>query len=408
MYKSTYLTVRVQTAEEVAAVVPTETVDILLWLIDVYRIQTGCEDAVHQLLLRVYHTENERVPGILPRWTKSMMVWVTLLHCRTGCHTGATGATAATLKWAATNNLLVSRAPPQKWSIDQLLLALDALAIRWKRLEDSSSLRHYLHIVWDLARKWTVHRFTTSSRDTETNEGKWHTLKPKAIMNMMARYYWFNQTLAQTHWFPHNEHRVPTHFFQRFMQKEKRHLKISKFRDELALDVWDSLLHYGDYEIATHDQLGDTISAYSCLYKRYPICLMQHHQQLIGYATYEEICKTFAEVLWLKLIQTHFINQYQIDFVKYFVCKERHQHKHQHALHSMTVPILLERFGQYTVLHKGNTHGLGSLEDMFPVWVELADKPYGRNLDMLRDTLFSPNPVQHIGDIQIETYKSGV
>jgi len=59
------------------AVEPVETVDRLLWLIDVYDIKTGCASAVHQLLMSTYHSEQERVPGILPRWTKTMMTWVT-------------------------------------------------------------------------------------------------------------------------------------------------------------------------------------------------------------------------------------------------------------------------------------------------------------------------------------------
>ena len=102
MYKSTYLTVRVHNAEEAMAVEPVETVDRLLWLIDVYDVRSGCASAVHRLLMSTYHSEQERVPGILPRWTKTMMTWVTLLHCRDSNPNPDPEA----LAWARSNHLL--------------------------------------------------------------------------------------------------------------------------------------------------------------------------------------------------------------------------------------------------------------------------------------------------------------
>jgi len=407
MYSSTYLTMRVHTAEEAAEVQPTETVDTLLWLVDTWDVGGGCEAAVHEQLMQKFHVEQERVPGILPRWTKTMLLWVTLLHCRssdTPRHTPRPTQRPETLVWAAAQNLLVSKAEPSTWSLDELLLALDVLAQRWQTMVDSSELRGYMGVLWDLACHWTLHRFRkgkwTSSALEPVRDTEWLTIVPKAIMSMLSRYYWFNQTLQQLLWFPETPYTCKPHHFDRFMHKQKRHLKIRKFRDTLATAVWESLLLYGDSEIATHDQLGDILSAYSCLYKRQPICLMQQYQHMLAYGTYEEICEHFADTLWLQMAQSYFVNNYQLDFLKFFVCLEHKQHRHKDALYNMTVPIVLQRFGRYTVLHEGATHGLGSVRDVFPIWVALADKPHGIDLSMLKDELFSEQ-VLHASVIEI-------
>ena len=75
MYKSTYLCVRIHTPEEALAIKPEGTADMLLYLIDVYDLgqNSTCEKAMLQFILENYHKLNERVPGILPRWTKGMM-----------------------------------------------------------------------------------------------------------------------------------------------------------------------------------------------------------------------------------------------------------------------------------------------------------------------------------------------
>ena len=393
---------RVHTAEEAAEVRPDETVDTLLWLVDIWDVRIGCESAVHEQLMQKYHAEQERVPGILPRWTKTMLIWVTLLHCR-----DPVTLSENSLTWAKSQNLLVSTAAPHSWSIDELLLALDVLAQRWQLMVDCVELRSYMAVLWDLARHWTLHRFHkgkwNSSALEPVRDTEWQTIVPKAIMSMLSRYYWFNQTLQQLTWFPQTPYPATSHFFDRFMHQQKRHLKIRKFRDKLSTAVWQSLLLYGDSEIATHDQLGDNLSAYSCLYKRHPICLMQQYQRLLAYGTYEEICEQFADTLWLQMIQAHFVNNYQLDFLKFFVCMEHKQHLHKDALHSMTVPILLQQFGKYTVLHEGATHGIGSVRDVFPTWVALAatGKPHGIDLTHLSEQLFSEKVLHAAGVIEI-------
>ena len=68
MYKSTYLSVRIHTPEEALDIMPDTNVDILLWLIDVYDLGQNktCAQAVQKLIMKHYHTLDERVPGCYP------------------------------------------------------------------------------------------------------------------------------------------------------------------------------------------------------------------------------------------------------------------------------------------------------------------------------------------------------
>lgn len=386
MYKSTYLTVRVHTSEEAMVVKPTETVDHILWLIDVYDVKSGCARAVHNLLMSTYHNQQERVPGILPRWTKTMLTWVTLLHCWEWDHTQDT---TNALEWAKCNHLLTTEG---KWSADDVLTMLDAIAMRWKMIHPCDELKTFLNMIWHSCKKWTVHKHRDGCRAFEKSR-EWYTLKPVSVMAMLSRYYWFNQTLTQLEWFPVALHTVPKSYFHNFINKEKRHLKISKFREELSKAVWQRELHWGDAEIATHDQLGDQLSAYSCMYKRRPICLMQKYQHMLTYGTYDEICAQFSNILWLQLIRSHFINNYKLDFIKYFVCWEVDQHRHKTALNGTQAPIILERFGSYTVLLNNKVYGNGPISDIFPLWVHLANNPHECQIEMLKRAMFeSDNP----------------
>lgn len=373
MYQSTYLTVRVHNAEEANAVQPEETVDHMLWLLDVYDTKVGCASAVQKLLMSTYHKEQDRVPGILPRWTKSMLTWVTYLHTLDPDPDRDPGDWGFPLCTVG------------EWGPTDVLVALDALAMHW-RTHGRGVDQRYLHLIWCKCKALVMNKHPLPSEAFEKSEDL-YAVKPVCVMAMMSRFYWFNQTLDQLGWFPTGSTHCPAHLFDRFIDGERRHLKIARFREGLTTLVWDRILFYGDREIAGHDQLGDTISAYSCLYKRRPICLMQKYQQILSYGSYDEICRHFPDVLWLYMIRAHFINNYQIDFIKYFVCWECDQHKHRHALRSLTCPVILERFGKYTVLHNGKTYLDGSIRDVFPLWVHLAESPHGRQLH-LKKTLF--------------------
>lgn len=384
MYKCEYLTVRVMDAKDAVGYQPTETVDQMLWLLDVYDMKNGCFEGTHIFFMRNYHTLHERVPGCMPRWSKNMLSWVVLLQ-------HLVPNTDHDKEWAIQQQLYV--ADPAVMGVQDLVTALDALSMQWHRAHtwDRAKLRAYLHALWSCARKWTLHMHTHMDRG-EQHGDLWR-MKPVDVMACMSRYYWCHQTLDQLEWFDVQPTPPQPHFWDAWIARGARHLVVRKFRSSLAKAVWNDLLFYGEREIASHKQIGEGMSAYAALYKRHPVCLLQSFQQIISYGDLDALAP-FRDMLWMHMIRTFFLNTYQTDFVKYFVCLERDIWKHRDALIGSMVPIILQRFKSFALLHDGVIRATGSLAVVFPAWVRAADKPHGLDLSTLREQLFQPQIVQ--------------
>ena len=110
MYKSTYLSVRIHTEDEAVDIQPDGDADTFLWLIDVYDLgeSAKCAQGVKKLILSKYFELHERVPGMLPRWTKGMMAWITYLNALVPCYTYDES-------WVIANNLMIAK-HPEEWS----------------------------------------------------------------------------------------------------------------------------------------------------------------------------------------------------------------------------------------------------------------------------------------------------
>ena len=126
MYKSTYLAVRVHTENGALTIEPNGNTDILLWLIDVYDLGQSekCAEAVKKLILNNYFDLHERVPGMLHRWTKGMMAWVTYLNAMVPSYEHDE-------VWVIRNNFMIKK-DPSSWYVEDMLTTLDAIAMRWK------------------------------------------------------------------------------------------------------------------------------------------------------------------------------------------------------------------------------------------------------------------------------------
>jgi len=380
MYKSTYLSVRIHTPEEALDIMPDTNVDILLWLIDVYDLGQNavCAQAVQKLIMKHYHTLNERVPGLLPRWTKGMMAWVTFLNALEPSY-------EFDKDWVIENNMLISPESPELWSIDDLLTTLDAIAMRWKNAYTLTrvKLQQYLHCLWSVAKRFTMHLHPHIQNGLK--EGSLMKIHPKQIMACFSRFYWFNKTLDLYDLYDREEKTVECN---PFFKHELRHFILRKFRDELLTDVWNTVPFYGDVEIAGHESLGEGLSTYSCIYKRHPVCILQKIQQQVLYDKPEDVQKVHSTAVNLKIIQTYFANNHKIDFLKFFVCYERNHAKHWQAVKESTVPVIVQSFGKFSVISNGNAYCHGKIEVVFPVWVQLAEKPHGLDLTELKNKLF--------------------
>lgn len=387
MYQSTYLAVRVHTEDEALSIEPDNVVDTMLWLIDVYDLgqSSKCAQAVQNLIIKQYHKLHERVPGMLPRWTKGMMAWVTYLHALVPNYHHDE-------EWVIQNNFMIKK-NPEKWSVTDMLTTLDAIAMRWKTAHtlDRTKLLQYLHCIWSCAKKYTMHLHPHIEQGLQ--EGNLMKIHPKQIMACFSRFYWFNKTLQMFDLYKRKDIEKKANDF---FQHELRHFILRKFRDELLTDVWNTVPFYGDREIAGHDSLGENISTYSAIYKRHPVCLLQRVQQRVLYEDPKEVRRQHKNAVDLKIIQTYFQNNHKINFKKFFFCSEINHPKHTRAVKESVVPIIVESFGKYSVVHEGEAYCHGDIEEVFPVWVHFAEKPHGLNISDLKHKLFAQQttPVQ--------------
>ena len=380
MYQSTYLSVRVHTEDESLSIEPENVVDTMLWLIDVYDLgeSAKCAQAVRNLILKQYHTLHERVPGMLPRWNKGMMAWVTYLNALVPSYEHDED-------WVIQNNFMIKK-NPSRWTVTDMLTTLDAIAMRWKKahLLDRKKLQQYLHCIWSCAKKYTMHLHPNIEQGLV--EGDMMKMHPKQIMACYSRFYWFNKTLSMHDLYKRQDMRKPCNDF---FQHELRHFILRKFRDELLTDVWNTVPFLGDKEIAGHDSLGESISTYSAVYKRHPVCILQRIQQRVLYEDPKVVRQHHQDAVDLKIIQTYFQNNHKIDFKKFFLCTETNHPKHVKAVKESVVPIIVESFGKYSVVHEGQAYCHGTVEDVFPVWVHFAEKPHGLNIADLKHKMFS-------------------
>lgn len=380
MYQSTYLSVRVHTEDEALSIQPENIVDTMLWLIDVYDLGESekCAQAVRNLILDKYHMLHERVPGMLPRWTKGMMAWVTYLNALVPCY-------EYDEDWVIASNFMIKR-HPESWTVTDMLTSLDAIAMRWHtgHTLDRKKLQQYLHCIWSCAKKYTMHLHPKIENGLV--EGDLMKIHPKQIMACLSRFYWFNKTLDMYDQYDRKDMSKKTNDF---FQHELRHFILRKFRDELLTDVWNTVPFVGDKEIAGHDSLGESISTYSAVYKRHPVCVLQRIQQRVLYEEPKDVRRHHKNAVDLKIIQTYFQNNHKIDFKKFFFCSEKNHPKHMKAVKESTVPLIVEFFGKYSVVHEGEAYCHGDIEEVFPVWVHFAQKPHGLNIADLKHKMFS-------------------
>lgn len=390
MYKSTYLAVRVHTEDEALGIEPRGNTDILLWLIDVYDLGQSkkCATAVKKLILANYFNLHERVPGMLPRWTKGMMAWVTYLNALVPSYEHDED-------WVIRNNFMIQK-DPESWSVEDMLTTLDAIAMRWHNAHtlDRKPLLDYLHCIWSCAKKYTMKLHDNIPNGLK--EGDKMKIHPKQIMACLSRFFWFHKTLDMYDRYERKDMTIPC---GSFFKDELRHFILRKFRDQLLTDVWETIPFWGDKEIAEHDQLGDRISTYSALYKRHPVCLLQRVQRCVLYDEPEDVRMLHQDAVDMKIIQTYFQNNYKVDFKKFFVCFEKDHPKHEHAVQESTVPIMVQSFRKFSVIHDGVAYCHGSVAEVFPVWVHLATKPHGLNISDLRTRLFQQSTTSSQGSI---------
>ena len=378
MYKSTYLAVRIHTEDEALRIEPSGDTDIFLWLIDVYDLgqSAKCAEAVKRLILSKYHALHERVPGMLPRWTKGMMAWVTYLNALVPCY-------EYDEDWVVRNHFMIQK-NPENWSVETMLTALDALAIRWTKAHalDRDKLQQYLHCIWSCAKKWTMHLH--EKVEPGLHEGDMMKVHPRVVLACLSRFFWFNKTLDMHAAYQRHEMRVECN---PFFEHELRHFVLRKFRDQLLDALWHHVSNPETWRSRRTTSWG-TRSRSTRRSTKTPVCLLQRAQKSVLYDDPKEVRRKFQNVTDIKIVQTYFQNNFKMDFKKYFMCFERNHCKHEKAVRESAVPIIVESFRKYSVVHGGKAYGFGAFADVFPIWLKFADKPYRMDLSDLKDKFF--------------------
>lgn len=394
MYKTVYQsTSRVVTLEEALKVdIPLDATELFLWLIDVYDLaMKGIKSKalalkIKAFLIKHYKRLHVPIPGCLLGWTHSMFVFIVYLNLHQPTYTFSQD-------YVKRHCLRLYTDPnPLTWSWDTYASTLDLLALKWNTLDQSDDLQQFLEMLWSLARRFClfIHTKDILSVDIHTHnvaKTKYHVrLSPEAIVSILSRFVGF-----QFHNYKLVSIELPENNVDYFISMEKRHLVTRKFRENLLKWIWDKVILIGDKDIASHDQLGENVSSYTCLFKRFPAGQLTQWQRLITYANYEDIQGDMREYLHLHFIDQHFQSVYNVGFIKYFVVFDVLKHKHNIA--QCQVPLILYLQGKYHTHWSGVVYECNTITNAFVHWLTLIKKychgkPYNMDFNLLIDQIF--------------------
>lgn len=411
MYKTLYKSLnRFKTYEDAIKVKLTSvSTDLFLYLIDLYDLllKTDISRDHYRLLksklkmfiLKEYESMYKAIPGCLLGWTHGMFLWVVYLTLINKgdmplltCH-----------DYIKTHKLRQYKNPdPNKWSWDVYTNTLDILALKWNDIPINDHLFNLLEVLWHLAAKFTLYIHTKDVLSVDNHvdfvkKTKYHVrLSAEAIISVYSRFVGFNRSIQVHSKWEVQDIFIPEHQLAHFLELEKRHLVTRKFRDNIAHWMWDKLILIGDKEIASHDQLGEKVSSYTCLYKRNPTAQITHWQRNLTYNEYDDIIKDLRlkNFLHIHMIDQHFNSIYNVNFIKYFMVF--HVFNHIKNIDTCQVPLILCMQGIFNVIYLNKLYKGGDIDDAFIIWAyilktKLKSKPYSMDFSMLTEQLFSTN-----------------
>lgn len=406
-YKSLY---RVHTIEEAIELdVPKNKTDLFLYLIDVYdvllsiaadQIPKPSTQAIRQLrekftrhLLQHYHDMYHPIPGALLGWTESMLVWVILLSLVDIQHWGSSmELSPPVVAWVKKHAVrMYEDHDLTTWNLDTVVSQLDCLSLKWHELEPCDELEAFLEIMWRFAARFTlrIHSKDVINLENYTEDVPKLVkvrLTPDGIMLFMSRFYWFHHMInLRNKWQTVSNNLVYTFpsiqdsNWDKWIKNEKRHFVTRRFRDGICEWMWDKLILFGDQEIASHDQLGDEVSAFTCMYARFPAGLVSLWQRILTYKDYEEIiqCKAIKNFAHLHMIQAHFSAIYNVSFLKYFFIYDKIIHKHINAISKASTPLVIYWYNKFVCFFHGKVyeHPEGTnVEHAFIMWCYILRK----------------------------------
>lgn len=391
MYKTIYQsTTRVHSMQEALQITPQSPTDMFLYLIDIYDlIVKGERNKALAIKLRDYLVDNYKdlhipIPGCLYGWTHSMFVFVIYLHLIEPSYTYDSA-------YIKKHRLRLFQDPdPKSWSWDIYISMLDLISLKWDELPQTRELQELLDVMITLAQKFClyIHTKDSLSVDMHTHDvsnTKYHVrLSPESIVSVMRLVHF------RFHEYTIKDIDIPSNNIDHFMHLEKRHLVSRKFRENVVSWMWDRIILIGDKDIASHDQLGENVSSFTCLFKRHPAGQLTAWQRQLTYNTYEEIDDCLKEFIHLHFIDQHFQSVYNVGFIKYFVVFDIFKHKKN--IEKCKVPLIVCLQGKYHV-YWSSMHRANTVKNAFVLWVHfikvyLDCKPYNMDFSLLASQMF--------------------
>ena len=408
MYRTPYKTMnRIQSIEEAIAIpIPRQNTDFFLWLIDTYDVLLSITESklpvptktqladlrkkLNTCILDNYNDQYRPIPGAVYGWTVSMFIWIILLSVIEMQHQTSTLEISENVKKYCKEKRIRMWKDPDltTWNFDTVASQLDCISLRWHTLEPCKELEELLEILWRFAARFTLRMHTKDVLNVESYVEEIPNmvhlrLSAQGIMVFLSRYYWFHNTIRYYRKWQHvRDEEFPTieeSNWNTWILNERRHFITRRFRDGIAEWMWDKLILFGDQEIASHDQLGDEVSSFTCMYARFPAGLVSYLQRVLTYKDYKEISEEerISDFAHLHMIHAHFSNTYNVGFLKYFFIYDKTMYKHIDAIQKCSTPLILLWYKKYVVYFLGKIyhHPEGySVQHAFIMWVVLLRK----------------------------------
>jgi hypothetical protein len=408
MFKTPYKTIyRVHTIEEALEFdIDKQHTDMYLYLIDMYDVLLSAalgqtddipknkimkqRNKVHNYLMQHFHRLYLPIPGRLYGWAHNMLIYVIVMTLIEMQYDSKYPVIPDEVHaYCVKNRIRMYRDKDTKtWRLDTWLDMMDVMSLRWKNLLPCEPLNQLLEILWRISAKMTIFMYGIETLNMEDyvepiimNDeiSNYRRANAMCIMAGLSRYYWFHQTVRQyTRWedaeITFEIPDVDQTNWEQFINGEKKHLVTRRFRDAVSDSLWDIVINYGDHAIAAHDQLGDQVSNYACLYMRFPAGLPTGLSRICTYKEYEDMIESesIREILFSKMIHAHFRSNYDVDFSNVFTVWEPKMHKHITGIEQSPVPLILNRYYRFHVFYRGKIykHPQGNtMKHAFIVWL---------------------------------------
>lgn len=381
------------------------TVELFLYMLDTYDVlldiasggssfPTGRETWNNVLLNKLYikmrkilvnrwDALNEFIPGRLKGWTQGLFWYIEMMLIR---YIMITSPNMLILNnklkdWLNVNYIKANDSYNlNTWSFMDIVRALEILEAHMNELPWSEEIFEYLDVIeYRCAELCTLnYSFSVLDRAEHRIEisKSVYQLHPTGIQELMARCTLIRRSAEL--WFAWDTVPAPDiqqHYFDDFIEKEKRQLTQRKFRDELNNRILENMLRPSERIIQSYRLRGADVSDYGALAVNRPLYMLDALGKECSYGKFETLMEDFRipDAMYMGMVHMHVSSIYNLQFIEYFYLSEKKIHKHKHKVHLVLAPFIIQRSNRYDCMWKGNVVPSrdGSFYWAFLTWITL-------------------------------------